>query len=205
MSGSESGLKVSKHGVWLWRFARCFGRVDALKTHEVLAMENALAQMDGDEPVEDGTIHTPRLWSEDGWTANVVKNEDDDGWAVQMIKEGEREPALVGPWTMGRDKKNPKPLDKGAFLTLVKTAKEFVGRTAQQRHARLHKEVEIGSAPERVFVHLDIVPDEDFPYAVLSAYDEGREQLGKQQVGADFKLTSEAAEKWINSGYSKAR
>ena len=47
----------------------------------------------------------PRLWCGDGWTAQVIKNEDDDGWAVAMIKDGEPEPALVGPWTMGRDKK----------------------------------------------------------------------------------------------------
>ena len=41
----------------------------------------------------------------------MIKNEDDEGWAVAMIKDGEPEPALVGPWTMGRDKRNPKPLD----------------------------------------------------------------------------------------------
>jgi hypothetical protein len=57
------------------------------------------------------TLQEPRLWRGDGWTAKVIKNEDDDGWAVAMIKDGEPEPALVGPWTMGRDKKNPKPLD----------------------------------------------------------------------------------------------
>ena len=50
-----------------------------------------------------------RLWRDNGWTARVIKNEDDDGWAVEMVKHGESEPALVGPWTMGRDKKNPKP------------------------------------------------------------------------------------------------
>jgi hypothetical protein len=30
-----------------------------------------------------------------------------------MVKDGELEPALVGPWTMGRDK-NPKLLDSAA-------------------------------------------------------------------------------------------
>ena len=68
------------------------------------------------------SIQQPRLWQDDGWTARVIKNEDDDGWAVEMTKDGEPEPALVGPWTMGRDKKNPKPLDATAFHTLVKTA-----------------------------------------------------------------------------------
>ena len=61
----------------------------------------------------DDAIHEARLWRDNGWTARVIKNEDDDGWAVEMIKDGEAEPALVGPWTMGRDKKNPKPLDAG--------------------------------------------------------------------------------------------
>ena len=67
-------------------------------------------------------IHEARRWRADGWTAQVIKNEDDDGWAVSMTRHGEAEPALVGPWTMGRDKKNPKPLDSSAFFTLVKTA-----------------------------------------------------------------------------------
>ena len=77
----------------------------------------------------------PRLWKDDGWTARVIKNEDDDGWAVEMIKDGEPEPALVGPWTMGRDKKNPKPLDANAFNTLVKTAYEVRRRHEQRVHA----------------------------------------------------------------------
>ena len=66
-----------------------------------------------DLPELPETQHDPHLWRDDGWTARVIKNEDDDGWAVEMIKDGEPEPALVGPWTMGRDKKNPKPLDTG--------------------------------------------------------------------------------------------
>lgn len=56
---------------------------------------------------EDNPIHEPRLWRDNGWTARVIKNEDDEGWAVAMTLGGESEPALVGPWTMGRDKKNP--------------------------------------------------------------------------------------------------
>src|SRR5882724_6244864 len=85
----------------------------------------------------------PRLWSDDGWTARVIKNEDDDGWAVEMIKDGEPEPALVGPWTMGRDKKNPKPLDVSAFNTLVKTASEVLRRHEQQLHSQHHKNVSV--------------------------------------------------------------
>ena len=84
---------------------------------------------------------TPTLWKGDGWTAKVIKNEDDDGWAVAMTCDGQSEPALVGPWTMGRDKKNPKPLDANAFATLVKTASEVLMRHEQQRRALLHRSV----------------------------------------------------------------
>ncbi|MDP2769837.1 MAG: hypothetical protein Q8O81_08400, partial [Giesbergeria sp.] len=80
-------------------------------------------------------IQEPRLWSDGRWMARVIKNEDDDGWAVSMTLQGEDEPALVGPWTMGRDKKNPKPLDVNAFNTLVKTASEVLRRHEQQRVA----------------------------------------------------------------------
>ena len=62
-----------------------------------------------DAPDTPDTIQEPRCWSDGRWTAQVIKNEDDDGWAVSMTLKGEAEPALVGPWTMGRDKKNPKP------------------------------------------------------------------------------------------------
>ena len=84
------------------------------------------------DPAQEATvIHEPRLWAQKGWTARVVKNEDDDGWAVEMTPDGQAEPALIGPWTMGRDKKNPKPLDTNAFNTLVKTASEVVRRHEQ--------------------------------------------------------------------------
>lgn len=46
---------------------------------------------------DDTTIHEDGLWRDNGWTARIIKNEDDDGWAVEMIKDGESEPALVGP------------------------------------------------------------------------------------------------------------
>ena len=109
-----------------------------------------------------------RLWRDNGWTARVIKNEDDDGWAVEMIKDGEPEPALVGPWTMGRDKKNPKPLDVSAFNTLVKTASEVLRRHEQHLHALHHRRVSVSAASGRVDVTLDIVPDEDDPHAPVS-------------------------------------
>src|SRR3954454_23169849 len=79
----------------------------------------------------------PAHWKADGWAARIIKNEDDDGWAVEMTRDGELEPALVGPWTMGRDKKNPKPLDPSAFSTLVRAANEVRTRHQQQLNAQL--------------------------------------------------------------------
>src|SRR5205085_10184913 len=101
------------------------------------------SRMDNASKTEEAAIREARLWHDNGWTAQVIKNEDDDGWAVAMTPDGQSEPALVGPWTMGRDKKNPKPLDSSAFQTLVKTAAEFVRRHEQQLQAALHQQIEI--------------------------------------------------------------
>lgn len=152
---------------------------------------------------EDRKEQEPRLWRDDGWTARIIKNEDDDGWAVEMTMDGQSEPALVGPWTMGRDKKNPKPLDSPAFFTLVKTANEVLRRHEQQLHATLHKSVKIDAAAGRLTVKLDIVPDEDEPYAVLSAYDESGEQLAQVHVAPTYKLTVPRASEWASGGFGK--
>ncbi|AMP06407.1 hypothetical protein [Collimonas pratensis] len=151
----------------------------------------------------DQNIQEPRLWQDDGWTARIIKNDDDDGWAVAMIKDGEPEPALIGPWTMGRDKKNPKPLDPSAFITLVKTASEFVRRHEQQLHAMLHKTVVVSDGTADISVTLDIVPDDDFPYALLSAHDQDREQLAQVRVAASFKLSPASASAWVDGGFRK--
>lgn len=148
----------------------------------------------------------PRLWRGDGWTAQVLKNEDDDGWAVAMIKDGEPEPALVGPWTMGRDKKNPKPLDGHAFSTLVKTASEFVRRHEQQLHATLHQRITVTARSARITVSLDIVPDEDHPHALLSAHNEGDEAgdaLAQVRVAPSFKLSRASAVAWVENDFCK--
>ncbi len=150
-------------------------------------------------------IQEPRTWSGDGWTAQVIKNEDDDGWAVAMTKDGQAEPALVGPWTMGRDKKNPKPLDGSAFSTLVKTASEFVRRSEQQLHATLHQSLAITVGSARITVYLDITPDDDNPTATLSARDEGDELLAEVRVPPSFKLSRSSAVAWAEGGFAKPR
>ncbi|HEV7814537.1 MAG TPA: hypothetical protein VGP06_05465 [Janthinobacterium sp.] len=155
------------------------------------------------EPQENANIQEPRLWTGNGWTARVIKNDDDEGWAVAMIKDGEPEPALVGPWTMGRDKKNPKPLDTNAFHTLVKTANEVLRRHEQQLHAQLHKSLYVGTAEGQVKVTLDIVPDEDNPYALLSAIAPDGAQLAQVRTTAAFKLSASSAAAWIEGGYRR--
>jgi hypothetical protein len=148
-------------------------------------------------------IQEPRLWSADGWTARVVKNEDDDGWAVAMSKDGASEPALIGPWTMGRDKKNPKPLDGNAFSTLVKTAHEFVRRSEQQLHASLHQSIAITVGERRLTICLDIVPDDENPSATLSAQDEGGDTLAEVRVAPSFKLNRASAVAWAQAGFAR--
>jgi hypothetical protein len=156
-----------------------------------------------ESPASPELQQDPRLWRKDGWTARVIKNEDDDGWAVEMIKDGEPEPALVGPWTMGRDKKNPKPLDAAAFNTLVKTASEVLRRHEQQLHAQMHKRVSVSGAHGDVEVTLDIVPDDYEPYALLSAFDAFGEPLAQQRVAPTFKLSRSVAQAWASGGFGR--
>lgn len=155
------------------------------------------------EPPEAAKIQEPRLWCDRGWQARVIKNEDDEGWAVAMTRDGDAEPTLVGPWTMGRDKKNPKPLDVNAFNTLVKTASEVIRRHEQQLHALLHKSVVVGSDEGDIRVTLDIVPDEEHPYATLAAFDAEQTELARVRVSAGFKLSVKSADQWIANQFRR--
>ncbi len=148
-------------------------------------------------------VQEPRHWCSDGWTAHVIKNEDDDGWAVAMVRNGEAEPTLVGPWTMGRDKKNPKPLDGTAFRTLVKTASEFFRRSEQHLHASLHQSIDVAVGATRVTVSLDIEPDDEHPSARLSATNASGQTLAEQAVPPSYKLNRSTAMAWVESGFAQ--
>lgn len=163
------------------------------------------AQLAAPPAAEDGpvVVRGDRLWQAGGWSARVIKSEDGDGWAVEMLQDGEAEPALVGPWTMGRDKKNPKPLDQAAFDTLVKTATEVLQRHAQQARAMLHKRLTVFALDAQWDVRLDITPDEYEPYATLSAYDAGGDEVAQVRVPADFRLDMASAGAWIASGFAR--
>ncbi|MGH9886673.1 MAG: hypothetical protein ACREBE_14155, partial [bacterium] len=86
-------------------------------------------------------ISDPRRWKKDGWIACVIKNDDGEGWAASMTRVGDAEPVLVSPWTMGRDKVNPKPIDHAGFATLLKGAKDVLRRHQEALRARLHRSI----------------------------------------------------------------
>lgn len=146
-------------------------------------------------------IMEPTLWRKNGWTARVIKNEDDDGWAVEIRKDGIPEPALISPWVMGRDKKNPKPFDGPAFATFVKTASEVLDRSARQRDATLKKRLAIAWEGRWYDVVLEQIPEEYEPYAELSATDDAGQVVAKHRVDAKFKFNRDVANDWVRGGF----
>jgi hypothetical protein len=149
-----------------------------------------------------GEVMEPMLWKRDGWTARVIKNQDDDGWAVEMTRAGDPEPALVGPWTMGRDKRNPKPLDASAFSTLVKTAREVLRRHEQSMRERLHRTFSFATSEgQRLHVEMDIAPDDDDPHAVLRVSDElSGDLVYSGRVSPAFKLSASTVQRFMKTG-----
>lgn len=159
-----------------------------------------LRRMDEVE-VEDETSD-PRRWKKAGWVAKIVKNENDEGWAATMTRIGDAEPALVSPWTMGRDKVNPKPLDHTGFATLLKGATEVLRRHELALHARMHRSGNCLSAEGyRLRADLDIAADEDDPHAILSVFDELSGKLVRSgRVSPSFKLSESAVQKFLKTG-----
>jgi hypothetical protein len=154
-----------------------------------------------DEP----DVMEPTFWRKNGWSARVIKNEDDDGWAVEIRKAGVPEPALISPWVMGRDKKNPKPFDGPAFATFVKTASEVLDRSARQRDQALKKKLAIAWGGRWFDVMLELVPEEYEPYAFLSAVDDGGQMVAKHRVAANFKFNRDVANAWVQGGFAEPK
>ena len=154
------------------------------------------------DPSKDD-IMEPTFWRKNGWTARVIKNEDDDGWAVEIQKFGLSEPALISPWVMGRDKKNPKPFDAAAFATFVKTASEVLDRSARQHDAAMKQKLSIAWEGRWFEVTLEKVPDEYDPHAVLSAVDESKATVAKFRVPANFKFSRDLANAWAQGGFEE--
>ncbi len=146
----------------------------------------------------------PRLWKKAGWIARVIKNESDEGWAVSMTRVQDDEPLLVSPWTMGRDKVNPKPLNTNDFTTLLKGANDVLRRHETALHARMHRSINCaGESGQRVRADLDLQQDEDDPHAILSVSDEKTGAMVRQgRVSAATKLNEASVQRFLRTGES---
>jgi hypothetical protein len=144
----------------------------------------------------------PRLWKKAGWVARVIKNESDEGWAVAMTRNGDEEPALVSPWTMGRDKVNPKPLNNNDFTTLLKGARDVLQRHEQALRAKMHKSIFCSSESNaRLRADLDVQLDEDDPHAILSVVDDRTGEVVRSgRASPAFKLTEANVLKFVRTG-----
>jgi hypothetical protein len=143
----------------------------------------------------------PRLWKKAGWIARVIKNENDEGWAVSMTRVEDSEPSLVSPWTMGRDKVNPKPLDSAGFATLLKGANDVRRRHEAALHAQLHRSITCAVDGQRVRADLDIQQDEDDPHAILAVFDEATgEVMRRGRVSAATKLNEANVRRFLRTG-----
>jgi len=153
--------------------------------------------MDDTEETSD-----PRRWKRAGWIARVIKNENDEGWAVSMTRVQDDEPSLVSPWTMGRDKVNPKPLDSTGFATLLKGANDVLRRHEHAFHARLHRSITcLGESGQRVRADLDLQQDEDDPHSILSVVDETTDAMVRQgRVNVGTTLNEASVQRFLRTG-----
>lgn len=153
--------------------------------------------MDDTEETSD-----PRVWKKAGWIARVIKNDSDEGWAVSMTRVQDSEPSLVSPWTMGRDKVNPKPLDHAGFATLLKGANDVLRRHEAALHARLHRSITCSvDGGQRVRADLDLQQDEDDPHAILAVVDESTGEVMRQgRVSPATKLNAGAVQRFLRTG-----
>ena len=81
----------------------------------------------------------------------------------------------------------------------------MIRRHEQQLHAQLHKSTVVATAEGELKVTLDIVPDEDNPYALLSAFDQLGERGAQVRVRPDFKLSPSSAGTWIENDFRAPR
>ncbi|MEL6179722.1 MAG: hypothetical protein AAFS10_12255 [Myxococcota bacterium] len=145
--------------------------------------------------------NTSTHWTGRGWTADVVDNEDGGGWALAMTPDGYDEPVLVVPWVMGRNKKDPKPLNQADFNTQVKAAQDFLTRREQQlRTAHRVSHDVVGEQGEWVRVIFDIIPDEIEPEGQLVGLSREGEEVARVSCPPSFKLTRDAARQWVTNG-----
>jgi hypothetical protein len=144
-------------------------------------------------------VQEDRFWQDDGWSARIVAYEDEGSWMVELVRDGDSEPALITIWPLARDRKSPKPLDATSFAALTKSAAEAQRRRERQLQASLRKRIEVHLGAAAYIVTMDIVPDEDDPHAVLTAFDESGMEIATQRVPADYRLSRDGAVSWIRT------
>ena len=147
--------------------------------------------------------NTDMCWSGGGWTAEVVQSEDGGGWALAMTHDSHDEPTMVVPWVMGRNKKDPKPLNKLDYAAAVKAAQDFLNRHEQQRRMahRVSFDV-VGDDGGWVRVVFDIIPDEYETEGELVGFSRAGDELARVSCPTSLKLTREVALKWVNEGFN---
>jgi len=71
------------------------------------------------------------------------------------------------------------------------------------RNPELTDRIAAATGDDQLEITLDIVPDEDEPYALLSARDAAGEQLAQVRVAASFKLTKASAAAWVENEFRR--
>lgn len=147
--------------------------------------------------------NTDTRWSGKGWTAQVVENVNGGGWALAMTHESHDEPMMVVPWVMGRNKRDPKPLNTLDFASAVKAANDFKSRHEQQRRKAHRVSYDVTGDDETwVRVVFDIIPDEYEPEGELVGLSRAGEELARVSCPAHLKLTRALALDWVNGGFN---
>ncbi|MBL8619462.1 MAG: hypothetical protein JNM72_27875 [Deltaproteobacteria bacterium] len=141
-------------------------------------------------------------WSGKGWHAEVIVAEDGEGWAVELRRDGDEDPVLVSPWTMGRNKKDPKPLNEPDFAALVKAARDFLSRAEAQARAATRKVLQITDAEGApIKVIFEMVGDEDEPRGLLRALDAAGRPIAQEEVEPNFPFQRPRLEAWARRGF----
>ena len=145
----------------------------------------------------------PIVWemAADGWSARIIDHPDDDGWALAMTRDGDDEPLLVVPWVMGRNKRDPKPLNELDFRTQLKAARDFYTRMQNQRRAVFRKSYTVYTdGDEAITVVFDVDQDDFEPQGILVATSPLGEELARFTVPPALKRTRSMAQRWVTAG-----
>lgn len=140
-----------------------------------------------------------------GWHAQVIVSEEGEGWAVELRRDGDEDPVLVSPWTMGRNKVDPKPMNDADFGALIKAAGDFLARAERQQRDALRREHRVaGPKGTSVKVVFEVIPDESDPVGRLRAFNDRGEVLAEEEISLEQPFTRQRAEAWAKRGFNRA-